>query len=66
MSDENPTPPSASVADEKAQHAEQIENIAVDDRVPGHNYYEKRGLRTYGDGEDHDHEPPVRSMSAIL
>lgn len=22
-------------------------------------YYEKGGLRTYGDGEDHDHEPPV-------
>ena len=30
------------------------------ERVPGHeNYYEKDGLRTYGDGEDHDHEPPV-------
>lgn len=23
------------------------------------NYYEKDGLRTYGDDQDHDHEPPV-------
>ena len=22
-------------------------------------YYEKDGLRTYGDDADHDHEPPV-------
>lgn len=65
MSDENPTPPSASAADEKAQHAEQIESIVAHDSVPGHSYYEKNGLRTYGDGEDHDHEPPVCSMSAI-
>jgi hypothetical protein len=27
---------------------------------PGNpNYYEKDGLRTYGDGQDHDHTPPV-------
>jgi hypothetical protein len=27
---------------------------------PGHeNSYEKNGLRTYGDDEGHDHEPPV-------
>ena len=29
-------------------------------RVPGNNnYYEKGGLRTYGDGQDHVHEEPV-------
>jgi hypothetical protein len=30
-------------------------------RVPGNsNYYEKDGIRTYGDDEDHDHEAPVQ------
>lgn len=39
----------------------QIENVKTFERVPGHpGYYEKDGLRTYGDNEDHDHEPPVR------
>ncbi|KAK5149116.1 hypothetical protein LTR04_000060, partial [Oleoguttula sp. CCFEE 6159] len=39
---------------------EQIEMIKTNERVPGHaNYYEKDGLRTYGDDEDHDHEPPA-------
>jgi hypothetical protein len=37
-----------------------IETIHTNERVPGHpGYYEKGGLRTYGDDEDHDHEPPV-------
>jgi hypothetical protein len=37
-----------------------LENIRTVSRVPGNpNYYEKGGLRTYGDDEDHDHEPPV-------
>lgn len=55
------TPPSAPV-NEKTPHIEHAERIATHDRVPGHeNYYEKNGLRTYGDGEDHDHEPPVSS-----
>ena len=37
-----------------------LENIRTVSRVPGNpNYYEKDGLRTYGDDEDHDHEPPV-------
>ena len=37
-----------------------VETIHTNERVPGHpNYYEKNGLRTYGDDEDHDHEPPV-------
>ena len=53
------TPPAASV--EKVDNSEHVERIKTRDHVPGHeNYYEKDGLRTYGDGEDHDHEPPVR------
>lgn len=44
---------------EKATNDTQIEQIHTNERVPGHQYYEKNGLRTYGDGEDHDHEPPV-------
>ena len=37
-----------------------LEAVRTRERVPGHsNYYEKNGLRTYGDDEDHDHEPPV-------
>ena len=51
--------------DEKA--AAQIETVHTNERVPGHaNYYEKNGLRTHGDDEDHDHEPPVRSSSLRL
>lgn len=53
--------PSGSIGavDEKHQ-AEHVDKIATHDRVPGHeNYYEKNGLRTYGDGEDHDTEPKV-------
>lgn len=57
------TPPSTSVpaGDEKHElPIKHVEHIATHDRVPGHdNYYEKDGLRTYGDGEDHDHEPPM-------
>ncbi|KAL1636077.1 hypothetical protein SLS56_001429 [Neofusicoccum ribis] len=37
-----------------------VEPIRTISKVPGNpNYYEKNGLRTYGDGEDHDHEPPM-------
>lgn len=48
---------------------EHIEHIHTNERVPGHtNYYEKDGLRTYGDGEDHDHEPPMnfKRMMALI
>ena len=39
---------------------EHMDVVHTNERVPGHpNYYEKDGLRTYGDDEDHDHEPPV-------
>jgi hypothetical protein len=65
------TPPEA-VASEKASpipKSQHLEHIATHDRVPGHeNYYEKDGLRTYGDGEDHDHEPEMsfRRMMALI
>ncbi|KAL2068995.1 hypothetical protein VTL71DRAFT_15333 [Oculimacula yallundae] len=46
-----------------------IEAVRTVSRLPGNDqYYEKDGLRTYGDGEDHDHEPPMtfnRMMSLI-
>ncbi|PMD45398.1 MFS multidrug transporter-like protein [Hyaloscypha variabilis F] len=43
-----------------------IEHIVTHDRVPGHeNYYEKDGLRTYGDGEDHD-AAPVMSFRRLM
>jgi len=43
-----------------ANRTQHLENIRTVSRVPGNpNYYEKDGLRTYGDDEDHDHEPPV-------
>ncbi|MCJ1383503.1 hypothetical protein MMC17_006617 [Xylographa soralifera] len=58
---------SASPQDEKI--GAQVQEIHTNERVPGHpNYYEKDGLRTYGDDEDHDHEPPMsvhRFMSLI-
>jgi hypothetical protein len=45
------------VASTNAQHLEAIRTVS---RVPGNDdYYEKDGLRTYGDGEDHEHEPAV-------
>jgi hypothetical protein len=45
-------------------NAQHLENIRTVSRVPGNpNYYEKGGLRTYGDDEDHDHEPPVGAFA---
>jgi hypothetical protein len=48
---------------------EHVEQIHTNERVPGHtNYYEKGGLRTQGDGVDHDHEPPMnfKRMMALV
>ena len=46
-----------------------VEQIHTKERVPGHsNYYEKDGLRTYVDDEDHNHEPRMsfrRMMSLV-
>ncbi len=45
------------------QHLEIIRTVS---KVPGHDhYYEKDGLRTYGDDEDHDHEPPVSRRTTV-
>ena len=55
--------------DEKHEESRHVEQIHTNERVPGHaNYYEKDGLRTYGDDADHDHEPKMsfaRIMSLI-
>jgi hypothetical protein len=46
--------------DDEKREVTALENIKTRERIPGHtNYYEKDGLRTYGDDEDHEHEPPV-------
>ncbi|EXJ79815.1 hypothetical protein A1O3_08100 [Capronia epimyces CBS 606.96] len=43
-----------------------IEHVHTNEKVPGHpGYYEKDGLRTYGDDEDHDHEPPMTVTRAL-
>ncbi|KAL2042739.1 hypothetical protein N7G274_004498 [Stereocaulon virgatum] len=59
---------SSSPPGEKAVET-QVEHVKTIERVPGHpGYYEKGGLRTYGDDEDHDHEPPMtikRFMSLV-
>ena len=39
---------------------EHVIQVKTNEQVPGHiNYYEAGGLRTYGDGMDHEHEPRV-------
>ena len=41
-----------------------VEQVHTNEKVPGHpGYYEKDGLRTYGDDENHDVEPPVSPIS---
>ncbi|KAA6414292.1 MAG: MFS multidrug transporter [Lasallia pustulata] len=59
-----------SPAEEKRDTMESnVTAIHTNERVPGNtHYYEKNGLRTYGDDEDHDHEPPMtfhRIMSLL-
>ncbi len=52
--------------DEKTAGATLVD-VKTNERVPGHaNYYEQGGLRTYGDGMDHEHEPPVCWSSLFL
>ena len=49
---------------EKVTVGEHLETVHTNEKVPGHpSYYEKDGLRTYGDDEDHDHEPKVRTST---
>lgn len=43
-----------------------VEPIRTISRVPGNpNYYEKDGLRTYGDGQDHDEHLPMTFKRAM-
>ena len=55
--------------DKDIETALHIEVVKTRGQVPGHsNYYEKNGLQTTGDDEDHNHEPPMtfsRLMSLI-
>ncbi|KAF2116542.1 fungal trichothecene efflux pump [Lophiotrema nucula] len=44
---------------------QQIETVPTHDRVPGHHYHEKGGLRTEGDGLDHEHEPPMTTKRLL-
>ncbi|KAG0646392.1 Core trichothecene cluster (CTC) 12 [Hyphodiscus hymeniophilus] len=64
-----PSTPTSAPVDEKAPHTEHNERVMTNDRVPEHTKdHEKSGLRTYDDGEDHDHEPPLsfrRLMSLV-
>jgi hypothetical protein len=59
VSEESSTPPNEKVHDGAEGKTEHLEAIRTVSRVPNPRYYEKDGLRTYGDDEDHDHEPPV-------
>ncbi|KAH8684839.1 MFS multidrug transporter-like protein [Tricladium varicosporioides] len=63
------TPPSVGKETSRVTHLENLEVIRTISQVPGNShYYEKDGLRTYGDDEDHDHEPPMtihRLMSLV-
>jgi hypothetical protein len=57
---DSPESKTVAVVAEKDGVGAQVETIHTNERVPGHpGYYEKDGLRTYGDDVDHDHEPPV-------
>ncbi|KAL9608002.1 MAG: hypothetical protein Q9167_007134 [Letrouitia subvulpina] len=52
--------PSSSQDSMSAPHNGKVDAVNSSERVPGHsNYFEKDGLRTYGDDEDHDHEPSM-------
>ena len=42
-----------------------VETVHTNERILGQNaYYEKDGLRTYGDDADHEHEPPVSCFTS--
>lgn len=56
--------PSSTSSPPEKEIAIQLETVHTNERIPGHaNYYEKDGLRTYGDDEDHDHEPRVSAQN---
>ena len=61
--------PISTPIESKAGAMDHVEHVHTNERVPGHeNYYEKNGLRTQGDGVDHEAEPKMtfaRMMSLI-
>ncbi|KAG4424037.1 hypothetical protein IFR04_002879 [Cadophora malorum] len=65
----NATPSPMGSTNKEIDSNHHIEAVRTVSRVPGNDhYYEKDGLRTYGDGEDHDHEPSMtfsRMMSLV-
>ncbi|KAK0109661.1 hypothetical protein ONS95_002342 [Cadophora gregata] len=67
--DHNAAPSPTGSTDKEMDSSHHVDAVRTISRVPGNDhYYEKDGLRTYGDGEDHDHEPPMtfkRMMSLI-
>lgn len=57
----------SSVRGEKDNTDAHVEVLAAQRKGVDHPaYYEKNGLRTYGDDEDHDIEPPVSISTAAL
>ena len=64
-----PGSPISTPVEAKAGVMDHVEQVHTNERVPGHaNYYEKDGLRTQGDGVDHDAEPKMsfaRMMSLV-
>lgn len=49
-----------------SDHKAPLDLVTTESRVPTNShYYEKNGLRTYGDDEDHDHEPPMSMKRAL-
>ncbi|KAK0925265.1 hypothetical protein LTR29_018083 [Friedmanniomyces endolithicus] len=67
MSDSNSSPVGSTRSPDIEKAAlDNVEQVHTNERVLGHtNYHEKHGLRTYGDGEDHDHEPPMSFKRAM-
>ncbi|KAF4637255.1 hypothetical protein G7Y89_g839 [Cudoniella acicularis] len=65
----DPPTPTSLEKETAAPGADHLEIVRTISQVPGNShYYEKDGLRTYGDDEDHDHEPPMtfhRFMSLV-
>ncbi|KAG9234495.1 MFS multidrug transporter-like protein [Amylocarpus encephaloides] len=65
----SPPTPSSLEKDGRLEGERHIENIRKTSLVPANShYYEKDGLRTYGDDQDHEHEPPMtfnRMMSLV-
>ena len=59
----------SSHVEDKNVGMEHVEQVHTNELVPGHpNYYEKNGLRTEGDGLDHEKEPKMsfaRMMSLV-